>query len=150
MKVHTFDEILQTQKSTIDTLILGMTIIVLLGLLIGVLGITNNLLVSFIQRKKEYAVLYSVCMSRGQLVKVLVIETFITFIAVVAAGFAGSLAMNVIMRKLLYAIGLRIDFQFNTDLFLILSMVVFILLMLSILSIIRKIYKMNIVESLRF
>ncbi|GIN71769.1 ABC transporter permease [Bacillus sp. J14TS2] len=150
MTVNTFDEILQTQKSTIDTLILGMTIIVLLGLLIGILGISNNLLVSFIQRKQEYAVLYSVCMSRGQLVKVLLVETFMTFISVVAVGFAGSLAMNVIMTKLLYAIGLRINFQFNTDLFLILSAVVFILLLLSILSIIRKIYRMNIVQSLRF
>ncbi|GGP16364.1 ABC transporter permease [Oceanobacillus neutriphilus] len=150
MTVNTFDEILQTQKSTIDTLILGMTIIVLLGLLIGVLGISNNLLVSFIQRKKEYAVLYSVCMSRGQLVKVLLVETILTFIAVTVAGFAGSLAMNVIMAKLLYAIGLRIDFQFNTGLFLILSVVVLVLLLLSNLSIIRKIYRMNIVESLRF
>ncbi len=89
-------------------------------------------------------------MSRGQLVKVLLVETILTFIAVTVAGFAGSLAMNVIMAKLLYAIGLRIDFQFNTGLFLILSVVVFVLLLLSNLSIIRKIYRMNIVESLRF
>ncbi|TQS71876.1 ABC transporter permease [Ornithinibacillus gellani] len=150
MSVHTFDDILETQKSTIDSLILGMTIIVLLGLLIGILGISNNLLVSFIQRKKEYAVLYSVCMSRGQLVKVLLVETCLTFISVVVIGFAGSMAMNVIMVRLLYAIGLRIDFQFNSSLFFILTAVVFILLLLSILSIIRKIYRMNIIENLRF
>jgi len=148
--IMTFDELIDSQLNTINTLLSGITIIILLGLLIGLLGISNNLQVSFIQRKREYAVLYSVCMSKGQLIKVLLIEMLMTFFSVVVIGLLGSLVMNKAMTKLLYAIGLRIDYQFNIQLFVILCVVVLLLLMLSTMPIIRKIYRMGIVQSLRF
>lgn len=150
MTVMTFDELLDSQLNTINILLSGITFIILLGLLLGLLGISNNLKVSFIQRKKEYAVLYSVCMSRGQLIKVLFIELLMTFFSIVVIGLLGSLAMNMVMTKLLYAIGLRIDFQFNIELFVILCGVILLLLLLSTIPIIRKIYRMDIVQSLRF
>src|SRR5699024_10045513 len=71
LSIHTFEEMIAGQKETIDTLLSGIIVVVLFGLLIGLLGITNNFIVSFIQRKKEYAVLYSVSMSRSQLIKML-------------------------------------------------------------------------------
>lgn len=150
MTVMTFDELLDSQLNTINTLLSGITFTILLGLSIGLLGISNNLQVSFIQRKKEYAVLYSVCMSRVQLIKVLFIEMLMTFFSVVIIGLLGSLAMNIVMTKLLYAIGLRIDYQFNVQLFVILCGVILLLLLLSTIPIIRKIYRMDIVQSLRF
>lgn len=150
MTVKTFDELLDSQLNTINTLLSGITFTILLGLLIGLLGISNNLQVSFIQRKKEYAVLYSVCMSRGQLIKVLFTEMLMTFFSIVVIGLLGSLAMNIVMTKLLYAIGLRIDYQFNIQLFVILCGVILLLLLLSTIPIIRKIYRMDIVQSLRF
>src|SRR5699024_148379 len=72
LSILTFDEMIAGQKETIDTLLNGIVVVVLSGLIIGLLGITNNFIVSFTQRKKEYAVLYSVSMSRTQLVKMLI------------------------------------------------------------------------------
>ena len=48
----------------------------IMALLIGALGIMNNLMVSFIQRKKELAVLSSVGMSKFQRMKMIIIEGF--------------------------------------------------------------------------
>src|SRR5699024_715630 len=133
-----------------DTLIQGVLIIIVLGLVIGLLGISNNLLVSFMERKKEYAVLYSVCMSRIQLVKMLLFEMIMTVIAVVIIGFVGGLVMNMVWPRLLYAVGLRVDFSFNYELFFILCGAVFLLLALSSLFIIRKVARLHVLNELRY
>ena len=48
----------------------------IMALLIGALGIVNNLMVSFIQRKKELAILSSVGMGKFQRMKMIIIEGF--------------------------------------------------------------------------
>ena len=148
--VTTFDEKLAGQKATIDTLINGITMIILMGMVIGLLGITNNLIVSFLQRKKEYAVLYSVCMSKWQLVKTQFYEMLSTFIAVVIIGFIGGVLMNIVLKKLLYAIDLRIELGFNFGLFGLLCGVILLILALSSLATVRKVMKMNMLKELRY
>lgn len=150
INVHTFEEMIAWQKATIDTLMSGITVIIFMGMIVGLLGITNNLIISFIQRKKEYAVLYSVCMSRNQIIKMLFFEMITTFLAVAIIGCLGGLAMNVVMSKLLYAIGMRVQFPFNTELYGILCGVVFVLLALSTIAIVRKVVKINMIEELRY
>ncbi|MBM7713658.1 FtsX-like permease family protein [Siminovitchia sp. FSL H7-0308] len=148
--VMTFDEMIASQKATIDTLINGIKVIIAMGLVVGLLGISNNLLVSFSQRKKQYAVLYSVCMSRMQIIRMLFWEMFITFIAVVMISLLGGLALNKLMTKLLYAIGLRIEYQFTFELFGILCAFVFILLILSTIPVARQVFKLNMMKELRY
>ncbi|WP_042146810.1 ABC transporter permease [Paucisalibacillus sp. EB02] len=150
LEVITFDEMLGSQKATIDTLIDGITMIIGLGMIVGVLGISNNLMVSFNQRKKEYAILYSVCMSKGQIVKMLLSEMLTTFLAVVIIGLFGGFALNILLTKLLYAIGMQTEFDFTFGLFGLLSLIVVILLSLSSLSLVRKVFKLNIMKELRY
>lgn len=149
-QVITFDDKLSGQVETIDTLFIGITLIVLLGMVIGLLGITNNLLVSFIQRKKEFSVLYSVCMSRRQLIKMQLYEMLATFIAVVLIGWAGGMLMNIVLEKLLYAIALRVELSFNYSLFWLLCGVVFLILLVSSLITVRKMIQMNMLKELRY
>ncbi|GGA65643.1 ABC transporter permease [Ornithinibacillus halotolerans] len=150
LEVVTFDEMLGSQKATIDTLIDGITIIIGLGMIVGILGISNNLIVSFNQRKKEYAVLYSVCMSKGQIIKMVFAEMLITFIAVVIIGLFGGYALTILLTKLLHAIGLVSEFTFTFGLFGLLCFVVGVLLCLSTLTLIRKVFKLNIMKELRY
>lgn len=148
--VTTFDDKLAGQKATIDTLISGITIIIFMGMVIGILGITNNLIVSFLQRKQEYAVLYSVCMSKWQLVKMQLYELMTTFIAVVTIGFIGGLLMNIVLKRLLYAIDLRVELGFNFGLYGVLCGAIFIILVLSSLATVGKVMKMNMLKELRY
>lgn len=150
LSIHTFDEIIAGQKDTIDTLLDGIIVVVLFGLLIGLLGITNNFIVSFIQRKKEYAVLYSVSMSRFQLIKMLFYEMLMTFVALLVIGFVGGYAMYIIMVKLLVSLGLVIPMTFHFGLFGLLAGAVFILLAVSTLSTIRRVKRLNILAELRY
>lgn len=148
--VMTFDEMIASQKATVDSLINGIKIIIAMGLLVGLLGISNNLLVSFSQRKKQYAVLYSVCMSRMQIIRMLFWEMLITFIAVVIISLLGGIALYVLMPKLLYAIGLRIEYHFTFGLFGILCSSVFILLIFSTIPVTRQVFKLNMMKELRY
>jgi ABC-type lipoprotein release transport system permease subunit len=148
--VTTFDDTLAGQKATIDTLISGITIIILMGMVIGILGITNNLIVSFLQRKKEYAVLYSVCMSKWQLIKMQIYELLATFIAVLITGFIGGLLMNMFLKRLLYAIELRVELGFDFGLYGMLSVVTFVILALSATVTVRKMMKMDMLKALRY
>lgn len=150
LEVATFDERIEAQKNTIDTLIDGITIIIGLGMIVGILGITNNLMVSFNQRKKEYAVLYSVCMSKGQIVKMIFTETLLTLLAVAIIGLFGGFALNILLTKFFYAIGMVTDFYFTFELYGILCGVVAILLVLSTFSLVRKVFKLNIMKELRY
>src|SRR5690625_8034303 len=92
--VQTFSEMVEAQKGTIDTLMIGITIIIFLGFIVGLLGITNNLIVSFFQRKKEYAILHSVCMSKRQLMQMIVYEMLATFVTVVLIGCVGGMEIG--------------------------------------------------------
>lgn len=150
MTVQTFEEMLGSQKATVDTLIHGVLFIILLGLIIGLLGITNNLLVSFAERKKEYAVLYSVCMSRLQLIKMLIYEMLMTFISVMIIGFVVGFGTTFVWSRLLHAVGLKIQFSFNYELFFILSGAVLVLLTLATWTIVRKVSRLDVLHELRY
>lgn len=150
LQVLTFEELISSQAESVDTLIHGVLFIILLGLVIGLLGVTNNLLVSFGERKQEYAILYSVCMSRRQLISMHFFEMLMTFTSVVVIGFVGGFIMNMVFERLLYAVGLKIAFQFNYQLFFILVGAVFILLLFSTLSLVRKVRQLNVLQELRY
>src|SRR5690625_6281812 len=105
-----------------------ITIIIFLGFIVGLLGITNNLIVSFFQRKKEYAILHSVCMSKRQLMQMIVYEMLATFVTVVLIGCVGGMNLNIVMTKMLYGIGLRSEFSFHIGLYVVLCCAVLLLL----------------------
>lgn len=150
VQVITFEEMLSSQKATIDSLIQGIFIIIVLGLVIGLLGITNNLLISFTERKQEFAVLYSICMSKTQLMKTVIYEMVMTFIAVTIISLTAGITMYIVWKRLLYAVGLKIDFAFNIELFVILCGAVFLLLLIATIFTVRKVMKMNVLEQLRY
>jgi len=83
---------LDTGIAAVDTMIGMLFACVVLGAIIIVCGIVSNLIVSFIGRKKEYAVMYSVCMSKRQLMNMLLWEFLFSCISVglvsIVAGFA--------------------------------------------------------------
>lgn len=150
LTVQTFAALIGSQKETVDTLIHGVLLIILLGLVIGLLGISNNLLISFHERKNEYAVLYSVCMSRKQIIKMLVYEMAMTYFAVLIIGIVAGLGMNIVWNRLLSAVGLRIQFSFNYELYFLLSGAVLVLLALATWVIVRKVTSLNVLQELRY
>jgi putative ABC transport system permease protein len=77
-------------------------------------------------------------------------EMLITLFAVIVIGFFGGLAINILLTSLLHAIGMVTEFNFTFGLFGVLCLVVAILLSVSTLSLVRKVFKLNIMKELRY
>lgn len=78
-----------------------ISIFALLAMIIGMVGIVNNLMISFIERRKSLAVLRSLGMSKRQLLQMIFIEALGSGLI---GGVGGILAGLVIMKEMDYVL----------------------------------------------
>ena len=128
------------------------TIIEVILVIIGValIGIINNQSVSFLERKREMAVLYSTAMSRSQLNRMIFIEVFLSYFISALVSFIFTIMLIILLRQTLIVLGLYIPITFSILSILILMFVIGIIMTVIYLVMKRKIKKMNIVEELKY
>ena len=97
LKIQTVDEYITDQEESVAGIMSIFYVIIGLAVVLSFIGIINNQVISFIQRRKEIAVLNSTCMSKGQLKKMLFFETLLAnFIAAAIAIVTSILATDMI------------------------------------------------------
>lgn len=148
---------LMTKKEYVDLTKEGMeeiykTIIEVILVIIGValIGIINNQSVSFLERKREMAVLYSTSMSRSQLNRMIFIEVFLSYFISALVSFIFTIMLIILLRQTLIVLGLYIPITFSVLSILILMFIIGIIMTVIYLVMKRKIKKMNIVEELKY
>lgn len=144
-------ENLQEQKENfIDTIMNASKIFILLSIFMAVFGMSNNMVVSFIERKKEYAVLYSVCMNKSQIRRMLFWESVNSSFASAIMGGGLGVMIICVMPQILGSIGLVVGVSYSVQhIITILVATFFILIFVSIVSMF-KVSKMNIIEELKY
>ena len=90
----------------------------IMAMVIGIFGIINNLIISFMQRKKSLAVLRSVGMSKLQMIKILFIEALSGGIVGGTAGIAAGFLMIHIVPMVCEAMNLPLQVEYLWKLFL--------------------------------
>lgn len=148
--IFTVDEFCNEQKQNIGMIMSLFYIIVSLVVLLVFVGIINNQIINFIERRKELAVLNSVCMSKNNLIKMLIYECLISNVISCIIGFCSAIISLKIMNKILYGINLYIPLKFNFLIGIILIFVVLIILLTTIIIPIKRFRKMNIVEEIKY
>ncbi len=121
-------------------------IIVCIGLSFVVLiCLTNNQKISFLQRKKEFATLNSICMSRKQLKKLITIEIMISYLI----SFLTAIMYSIIILSIVSAI---IDMRLKMTLFSIIIIFIIMAIVMYFVSLkIRKnINKINIIDEIKY
>ena len=136
----------KTSKEIYKTII--EVILVIIG--VALIGIINNQSVSFLERKKEMAVLYSTAMSRSQLNRMIFIEVFLSYFISALVSFIFTIMLIILLRQTLIVLGLYIPITFSILSILILMFVIGIIMTVIYLVMKRKIKKMNIVEELKY
>lgn len=148
--IQTMKEVLNDQKVMVNSILSMVWLFLTLSILLSTIGLINNLVIGFIQRKREYAVLYSISMSRSQLIAMIFFEIMNSFLI----GCVYSLVLSVWMSKLLQDIlnSIGMFMQFNFPLLEIIGVVgvIFIVLMFTALIPMYKIHKMNVVEGIKY
>lgn len=122
----------------------------LLAVLIGVVGIINNLIVSFIERKRFLGIYRSIGMSKSQLKKMLVTES--TFIGIfgVLIGLIGAVALIEIVPFMLSFMYGSIIMYYSISTFVVLAGMSIVIMMLTSFIPVLKSNKMSIMETIKY
>lgn len=150
-EINTKEEYLNNLKDENNGLYKTIVTIVLLIVLFCLLGIINNQTVAFLRRTKEFAILYSTCMNKNQLCKMVFKEMSISYLISIFIA----LPISYILCKLMYYTiddlnVLYLPFKFNMLLNLGLFIILVLILFIIYFVIALKIKKLNIVEELKY
>lgn len=148
--IYTKEESLMGSYTLVGKAIMVVEIVLLLGIIMGLFGMTNNQFVGFVQRKRELAVLYSIGMDTAKLTKMLLFETLAVFSTAIILGAVLGLLIIQMLPKLLGAVGLAIDFTIPIGFVAVVIAGIFIILFVSAIFPIKKITKINVVEELKY
>lgn len=148
--IKTFDQYIEEQEKQTAGIMSVFYVIIGLAVVLSFVGIVNNQIIGFIQRKREIAVLNSTCMSKGQIRRMLFTETLLTSIlsgiiaciVVVPTVYMVNTAMEGLSMYISVGYNLGASIQF-------VGIVVFILLFTTLIPF-RKIKKMNIVSEIKY
>ncbi|MDO5689461.1 MAG: ABC transporter permease [Tissierellia bacterium] len=147
--IQTVTEFFAEQSARVQSILAIVWIFLALSVLLASIGLINNQVIGFIQRKREFAVLNSVAMSRSQLYMMIFFEVADSFLIGCGIGLGLSIWMNLLLERLLASIGLFVAFVFPWNSILVVVAVVFGILILTSLIPIRKISQMNLVHEIK-
>lgn len=150
IKISTVDEYLETQKEQVDGIMSIFYIIIGLAVILSFIGIINNQIICFIQRRKELAILNSTCMSKKQLKRMLRIETILSnAISCLIAVGVGFIATGII-ETFLETLSMYVEMIFDWNMAFKFIGIVFILLLCTLIIPSRRMKKMNIVNEIKY
>lgn len=122
----------------------------IMALLIGTFGIFNNFIISFIERKRSFAVLKSIGMSKRQIVKMMFIEALSGGIVGGAIGvLAGILTISVV-PYIMKAMDQSIPISYTIESFILAFILGIIITLLASISPAARSSKLNIIESIKY
>lgn len=122
----------------------------LLALLIGIVGVLNNLLISFIEQQRSFAILRSVGMSKRQITKMIFIESFTSGMLGGIIGVLAGLIMIDILPQITMAINSPLKVQYSTMLFLNSLVSGIIITIVASISPAFKSVKLNIIKAIKY
>ena len=147
--IKTIDELAKMNKESSDQLFSILKAFSLIALLIGVIGIVNNLIISFIQRKRSFAVFKSVGMSKRQIVLMLFIEALTGGIIGGIVGVAGALMLTVNSGEIMLGVNLFIPINISGSLIIISILAAILLQLTATISPALKTSKLNIIDTIK-
>lgn len=121
-----------------------------LSLLIGVIGVFNNLLISFIERKHSLAVLKSIGMSRRQTVKMILVEALTGGLTGGVMGVSTGCLQLLLVPKIMRVTGQYIPIHYNFAYILIFIAVGIAISLTATISPALRSSKLDIVSSLKY
>lgn len=136
-------------KNNLD--ILNMVfILICIGLVLSYVGIINNQIISFIQRRKELAVLYSTSMSKGQLIVLIISESIVSFVISGLLSLTACMIILQFIEKILDSMG--IIFIININIYEVAKILILGLISILLTNIypLKKIRKMNVASVIKY
>jgi putative ABC transport system permease protein len=149
-QVNTFEETRDRNIEQNKQLMTILSIFSYMAVIIGCFGILNNIGISFIQRKKDMAVLSSVGMTKGQRAIMIIVESILSVIWAVVIVTPLSYLTSSLMAKISESIGLPLDVKFNISYLPVVIVVSLALVFLATIPVLFKSRKLSIMQELKY
>lgn len=148
--IQTLEELIEINKDLIVSIFRIINAYAILAVIIGIIGIMNNIIVCFIERKRELAMYRIVGMSMKTMRVIFLKESLLIGISGIVFAFIGATGILVIVPSMLSFIFGNVTMKLNIALYLIFAVVgIAVICLLSLLPI-AKSAKNNIIESIRY
>ncbi|WP_169832990.1 ABC transporter permease [Geosporobacter ferrireducens] len=122
----------------------------IMAMVIGIFGILNNFIISFIERKRFLAIFRSIGMSKGQMIKMIFIEALTGGLIGGIVGVFAGIAMISIIPYVMRAMDTPIPMHYSFTLFLYALWAGMSITVIASISPSLKSSKLNIVEAIKY
>lgn len=150
LEFYTQDEYINLQKNYNKTILGVVGILIGMGIALSFIGITNNQIIGFMQRKREYAVLYSTSMSKGQIKKLIILETLISFGVMGICAISLSYLFKIILEQLVNSMYTNVPVILDIKSTILLVFGIYIVMIFTTIIPKRKINKMNVISEIKY
>ncbi|MBN2736503.1 MAG: FtsX-like permease family protein [Spirochaetales bacterium] len=147
---QTIDEMAKLNKDANNQMFILLQGFSIMALVIGVIGVINNFILGFIERKKSLALLRTVGLSQTQMIKMIFIEALTQGLIGGIAGLLSGCLMIVIVPRLLTAMELYLPLVYSPFLFIIFLFAGAIICMAASISPALRSKKLNTLEALKY
>lgn len=148
--VMTFQEFVQKQKEQTNSVMNIIKCVIAIGIVICMIGTINNLIVSYLSRKKEFAALYATSMNRKNIKYMIMLEISGQTVLSLVLWVVISFLMIINLSGLLNLLGVMLDVTYPVKFMLEISAILLALNILSGVCITRSISKLQIMRELRY
>ena len=150
LKIQTVDEYITDQEESVAGIMSIFYVIIGLAVVLSFIGIINNQVISFIQRRKEIAVLNSTCMSKGQLKKMLFFETLLANFIAAAIAIVTSILATDMIDNFMKGMAMYVQVEYSLKTALVFTGVIIAVLVFTLISPLRRLKKINIVNEIKY
>ena len=148
--IETKTTYIETQKTQVMSLISAFSGLMGMGVLLSFIGIVNNQIISFMQRKREFAMLYSTSMSKKQLKRLITLETALSFGAMSIFALAVSYGMRFIADAGMKAMTICVPIIYDFKGLLLITLGVYVLMVFTSIVPKRKLRKMKVIDEIKY
>lgn len=146
----TFAEWKQESEQEGASMQMAVTIAMIFGIGLAIIGISGNQTLGFEARRREYAVMFSTSMTKEQIKSLIFAETFISMGSSVLVGTALGVLLNWIIGRTVVVIDFPIQVTMSVGQYIGMAVVLVIVLLFTSMGPIRLLKKMNTAEELKY
>ena len=150
VKVITFKELERANLAENEKTIAGFGVFSLIAVIVASFGVLNNTRISYLNSKRNIALLHAIGLNRIQKNKLLIYQSIFVMFWVIILLIPCSWAIVTMTKDLLGLLGLLYDIKLNIIYIPIISVVLFILIILAIIPVILNGKKFSIINEMKY
>ena len=148
--IQSLDELVEINQDLIVSIFRIINAYAVLALVIGIIGIINNVMVSYFERKRELAMYRTVGMDKGTMKSLFLTEIVMVGVFGIVFAFIGALGIIQIVPSMLRFIFGKVTMEYSVPLYVGFSVLIIgVMCLISIIPIVKT-SKLSIIENIKY